>query len=207
MQEFIEKWKNEPRFKTKVKLGLYTLFVVIVAIFALSNRGTIYSNTSHSDSDIIIDDPSIEIPDAYNYTINVAINTNIYTYSGTKNKNSETITKTVEDVTHKYIYQDGRYYKESIVINNIISKEEVYDIIDYNYINLDTINKYLSLSKEDNGTYVVYLKDIIIGHESDEYITITKNKNQINIDYTSLMKLFDKTIESSLIEVIIEEIE
>ena len=39
MQDFIEKWKNEPKFKTKIQLGLYTLFVVVVAVFAVSTRG------------------------------------------------------------------------------------------------------------------------------------------------------------------------
>ena len=40
MNDFIEKWNTEPKFKTKVQLGLYTLFVVIISIFAISVRDT-----------------------------------------------------------------------------------------------------------------------------------------------------------------------
>ena len=36
MNEFLEKWKKDHRFQVKIKLLLYTLFVVIVAIYAIT---------------------------------------------------------------------------------------------------------------------------------------------------------------------------
>lgn len=205
MNEFIEKWNTDPRFKTKTKLGLYTLFVVIVAIFAFSTRNTIPTNTLEIINKNKTDDISIEIPEKYSYVINIGINEKKYKYNGNKDSDMEIIDKTYDDITNKYIYQDGRYYKDATVISNIITKEEVYDIIDYNYLNIDTINKYLSVSEEEDGTYLVYLKDIILGNDSEEYITITMDENKTSINYTSLMKLFDKTIENCVVEVIIEE--
>ena len=59
-------------------------------------------------------------------------------------------------------------------------------------------------TKKDNQ-YLVYLKDIVLGSDSQEYITITKEEDKINIDYTSLMNQFDKTIDNYTVEFVIEE--
>jgi len=212
MKDFLEKWNTNSIFKTKIKLGIYTLFVVIVAIFAFSIRGNNYTDTaidelSNYNDNKETDNISIEIPKAYNYTINININESIYKYTGTKNLNTKTIIKTADGITTNYIYEDNKYYKDSIEIDNLVEKKEIYNIVEYNYLNLENINTYLAISAEKDGKNLVYIKDIILGSESEEYITITIDKNKINIDYTSLMKLFDKTIESSVVEVIIEEIE
>ena len=36
MDNFIEKWKNDKKFRTLVKLIAYTIFVIIAAVYALS---------------------------------------------------------------------------------------------------------------------------------------------------------------------------
>ena len=48
MQDFIEKWNSDPRYKTKIKLTLYTLFVVFVAIFAVSGNNNIQNNEDNN---------------------------------------------------------------------------------------------------------------------------------------------------------------
>ena len=48
MKDFLEKWNNDSRFQTKTKLSLYTLFVVLVAIFAISSRNNIETNESNN---------------------------------------------------------------------------------------------------------------------------------------------------------------
>lgn len=205
MKEFIEKWNTDPRFKTKVKLGLYTLFVIIVAIFAFSTRGNV-SETLPNDyeTENEQDNITVEIPEDSNYAINITINGEEHRYNYVKDSEKEIITKTSNGITDEYIFKDNKYFKNSVTISSIIEKEEVYDIIEYNYINIETINKYLSISNKKDDEYIVYLKDIILGHDSEEYITITIDKNKTSIDYTSLMKLFDNTIENSIVEVIIE---
>ena len=89
----------------------------------------------------------------------------------------------------------------------ITTKDEVYNIIDYNYLNLDIINQYLSKSKIENKKNIVYLKDIILGNTSEEYITISIDDNIVNVDYTALMNNFNKSVEKNIVEIIIEDIE
>ena len=85
MKDFIEKWNSEPKFKTKVKLGLYTLFMIVVSIFALSTgRNVPVENTSLLDDKIINKENivKINVPEKYNYTINITIIENNYQYTG-----------------------------------------------------------------------------------------------------------------------------
>lgn len=211
MNEFKEKWNTDSRFRTKIKLSLYTLFVILVGVFAISNRSTIPLEESEIENDNQSqkeeNNDILKIPDEYNYTINIKINDKEYEYIGTKTFQRENITKKVEDTTINYIYENDNYYKE-INENYILStKEEVYDIVNYDYINLSTINEYLSKSSKEENRYLVYLKDIILGNNSNDYITITINQDNFDIDYTSLSRTFDKAIEKYIINIEIESIE
>lgn len=219
MNDFMEKWRNDPRFKAKIKLLLYTLFVVFAVIFALSNT-TDMSSTIDEQNNITNNNTSeskkndiIEIPTEYNYIINININGDNHQYTGIKNIEQESITKKSNEVNKKYIYKNDDYYKEETGNYIVTTKEEVYDIVNYNYLQLETINQYLTKSTKKDDQYIVYLKDIILGNDSNDYITISVNEDDINnkkkikVDYTSLMKLFDNKIENYLIEFEIEETE
>lgn len=211
MNEFKEKWNTDYRFRTKIKLSLYTLFVILVGVFAISNRSTIPLEKSEIENDNQSqkeeNNDILKIPNEYNYTINIKINDKEYDYIGTKTFQRESITKKVEDTTINYIYENDNYYKE-INENYILStKEEVYDIVNYDYINLSTINEYLSKSNKEENRYLVYLKDIILGNNSNDCITITINQDNFDIDYTSLSRTFDKTIEKYIVNIEIESIE
>ena len=219
MQDFMEKWNSDPRFKTKVKLSLYTLFVVFVAIFAVSSNNNLSTNelqneqSEQNNNTISNEEPKfdstnkIEIPKEYDYEIDIKINESNYKYTGSKNILSENITKEINNITRKYIYEKDNYYREENNSYILTTKEEVYDIVDYNYINLETINEYLSKSIKVENKYLIYLKDIILGNNSEAYITITKKDNKISIDYTNLFNSFDKSINQYLINIEIEEIE
>lgn len=212
MKVFMEKWNSDPRFKVKVKLSLYTFFVVFVAIFAVSARNNIpsnelqdqYDNNTNKEENI---NNTIKIPNEYNYVIDIIINGNNYQYTGTKNNLKEIIRKQVNGITSNYIYENSSYYKEDSENYILTTKDEVYDIVNYNYINLGTINEYLTKSTKRENQYLIYLKDIILGTDSEEYITITLNENKIDVNYTSLMKSFDKTIENYLVKIEIFETE
>lgn len=204
MNNFWNNWNDDPKFKVKVKLGIYTGFVLFALIFALASR-----NTTIYEDDISIDDnnqkTSITIPSEYEYTIDITINDKKYRYEGAKNPQEETIIKIIDNSTHYYMKKEDQYYKGTTIMNGTVSKEEVYDIIDYSYLNLETINQYLSLSSKNDSKYLVYLKDIILGNDSQEYITIEIAENKISINYTSLLKTFDKKTESCIVDIIIEE--
>ena len=210
MKDFIEKWNSEPKFKIKVKLGLYTLFMIVVSIFALSTgRNVPVENTSLLDDKINNKENivKINVPEKYNYTINITINENNYQYTGKKQRNAEQITKIINDTSTYYLYQGNNYYEKIDEEYMITTKDEVYNIIDYNYLNLDIINQYLSKSKIENKKNIVYLKDIILGNTSEEYITISIDDNIVNVDYTALMNNFNKSVEKNIVEIIIEDIE
>ena len=223
MQDFIEKWNNEPRYKTKIKLTLYTLFVVFVAIFAISgNRNMENNEGTNTITDKFGDDFTnnkntnnienqnniykIELPKEYKYQIDININETKHKYTGIKKELRENITKESSGTSKNYIYENDNYYIEQETDSYVLTtKNEVYDIIDYNYLNIKTINEYLSKSKKVNDEFVVYLKDIILGNDSEEYITIKKTENDINIDYTNLVNTFDKRIDKYIINIKIEE--
>ena len=109
MQNFIEKWKNEPKFKTKIQLALYTLFVIVVAVFAVSTRSNIPTNTTsfESEEENIVDKTesnfSITISNKYNYIKNITINNKQYQYTGYINEEQETINKVLLEETIKII--------------------------------------------------------------------------------------------------------
>ena len=78
---------------------------------------------------------------------------------------------------------------------------------------LENINKYLLKSEKKEDKFLVYLKDIVLGNESEEYITIEIfqniiiNQQIIKVDYTPLIKAFNSDIEKYYIQIEIEEIE
>jgi len=219
MEDFLKKWNNDSRFKTKIKLSLYTLFVVFVAIFAVSGRNNIPTNqiegnltqednqTNNNETENTnITVEKINIPDEYKYKINITINEMTYQYIGNKNKLKETIVKKTSLTETNYVYENGEYYKENNNQNYLLtSKEEVYNIIDYSYLDLNTVNQYLSKAEKTENEYRVYLKDIILGTDNQNYITISKTDNKVNIDYTNLFNYFDKETTKNIVEIEIEE--
>ena len=215
MNDFLDKWKKNKKYQTKVKLLIYTSFVVIVSIFAISNKNVIstditneYENSLNKQKDETeFNQKLINIPENYSYEINININDKEYKYTGTKTLIEEKITKKDEETIKNYIYKDGNYYMEDNENYILTTEDELYNLISKNYIELSTINTYISKSINENNQQIVYLKDIILGNISDKYITIEINSNNINIDYTSLINSFDKNINKCLVNINIEEIE
>lgn len=209
MKEFIEKWQTDPRFKNKAKLGLYVLFVIFVAIFAFANNSNVslngYENEYNENNDEISnEDAFIKVPEEYNYKINVEVNGNIYKFEGSKTKQREIIKKIDDEIINNYIYENNNYYQEVDGVYIITTKEKVYKPIKSSYIEIDTINQYLSKSKKENDKYIIYLKDIILGNINEEYIEVTIDNKIINIDYTRLMEYFNNDTEKYLVSIEIE---
>lgn len=213
MKDFLDKWKKDSKYRTKIKLLLYTLFVVIVSIYAISINNISSNDLNNPDTNTENNNNTkttenvIKIPEEYNYIINITINNTTYKYSGTNKINQKTIIKEDDISITNYIYQDNEYYIDDNGIYIKTTKNEVYDIINYNYIDLETINTYLKKGKKNSNQYLVYLKDIILGNNSNEYFIILVNDNKINIDYTPLMKEFNNNIEKYKVDIKIEEIE
>lgn len=213
MKDFLDKWKKDKKYQTKIKLLIYTSFVVIVSIFAISNRNITANNQleeydnnlNNKQEDSVSNNELIEIPQKYNYTINININDKEYEYVGIKTQLEEIITKKDDKNIKNYIYKDGSYYIEENENYILTNETEVYNLISKNCLELSTINVYLSKSIKQDNQYIVYLKDIILVDNTDDYIIIEKNDNKINIDYTTLINNFNKNINKCLVNIKIEE--
>ena len=193
MKEFIKKYRTDKKYNTKVELIFYAVLIFFVTIFCM-----IGSQNTPIDNEEELTETS------YDYKININLNDNIYQYYGSKNDDEITINKVVNEEITSYSYKDDNYYKRENNVYVITTEEEIYDVIEFNYLSLDTIYEYLDLSTITENVNIVYLKDIIIGSNSEEYITIEENDDNYKIDYTSLMKLFDNSIEKLTVEIIIE---
>lgn len=208
MNDFIEKWKSDKKYQAKIKLSLYVLFIFFVTIFALSGRNTSVNNIESEKTNKVDSSNKnniIDIADEYKYEINISINDNNYKYNGIKELNQETIYKQNNETDYKYIYIDNKYYKE-ISDNYILTTEsDVYDIIDINYLKLDQINEYLKISTKTDDKYIVYLKDIILNNTTDDYISIKIENEEIEIDYTNIIKISDNTIDKCIVNIKIEK--
>ena len=209
MNDFYTKWKEDKKYRTKIKLIAYTCFVVVVSIYAISINQNISNDNSiyqKNDEFSVINNESdiIDIPKNYTYKINVIIDDENYSYSGKKSNDEETITKEDSNGITNYRYFDNEYY---ILIDDIYqktTKEEIYDVVSYNYINVTNINKYLSKAEKKDNNYLVYLKDVILGNDSNDYFTITINNNHISIDYIPLIQVFNPNIKKYNVDIQIE---
>lgn len=198
----------DKKYRAKINLIGYGIFVVIVIIYAvLGNRDNIQSmmneykdiNPLQEDTNVS-DNNSLNIIlfDKYAYDIVVKINDIDYNYSGEYKNNVLTINK---DNVEEYIYKDNNYYiKDS---NELIEKNKIYDVVVDEFIDINIINEYLRKATYDGNNYCVYLKDIILGNNGNKYIVINYSNNlneiKIEIDYTNLFSYFNKDIEKYMV--------
>ena len=201
---FKEKWQDK-RYQAKIKLSGYSIFVVIAIIMILvegatNNKNTIIDN-GLEDNKTIKDNTDTKdnklFTIAYPYIIELNYNIdntkNNITYKYSNNNNELLITKINNDIVTNYKYISNKYYVENngnYILTNI---NKVYDIIDYEYLDIDNINNYLNNATLENNIYKVYLKDIILNNTSDKYITIKLLDNSVEIDYTYLLNILNNS--------------
>ena len=201
---FKEKWQDK-KYQAKIKLSGYSIFVVIAIIMILvegasNNKNTIIDN-GLEDNKTIKDNTDTKDNKLFtiNYPYIIELNYNIdntknnITYKYSNNNNELLITKTNNDIVTNYKYISNKYYVENndkYILTNI---NKVYDIIDYEYLDIDNINNYLNNATLENDIYKVYLKDIILNNTSDKYITIKLLDNSVEIDYTYLLNILNNS--------------
>ena len=201
---FKEKWQDK-RYQAKIKLSGYSIFVVIAIIMILvegatNNKNTIIDN-GLEDNKTIKDNTDTKDNKLFtiNYPYIIELNynrdntKNNITYKYSNNNNELLINKTNNDIVTNYKYISNKYYVENndkYILTNI---NKVYDIIDYEYLDIDNINNYLNNATLENDIYKVYLKDIILNNTSDKYITIKLLDNSVEIDYTYLLNILNNS--------------
>ena len=213
MDKFLERWKEDKKFRAIIKLIIYFIFISFIAIYTISIDKRSYNRTkyledveSSTNKKEETNEEIFKLGKEYEYKITIEIDDKTYEYSGTQSETEKTINKKVDNKMTKYIYKDNTYYIQDENNNYIITnKDEVYDIINYNYINFDTINEYLRKAEKNNNQYLVYLKDIVLGNNSENYFVIDINEKNMYIDYTALMKEFNSSIKKYKVSIEIKE--
>lgn len=215
MQELFEKYKTDQQYRAKIKLCIYGMFIILVTIYAISLNKKIpvkNSDLNMTDSqdekeikETINNESLIEITTEIKYKVVVSTEKLKYEYLIEKSNQKEYITKIINNDQEEYLYDENNYYKKENNNYTKIKKYEIDDNIDYDYLRLETINLYINKGTKNNNDYLIYIKDIIIGNNSDDYFVINLNDNKIFIDYTPLIKNFNKDLKNIQIEIILEK--
>ena len=212
MNDFIKKWNSDKKFKAAIKLLLYFLFFIVVAIYAvLSNKNASQIDTEKNiENNEIINNQQqknsiINIGDNYKYTATITINDEQIKYVYSKEQDLLNIKKIRNLIETNYIIENNNYYIKENDNKILTTKDNIYDIVCPNCFDINSINEYLNKGIKENNNYKIYLKDIILAEKGDEYITITTDNNQIYADYTSLLQIFNNQIVKYTVNIKIEE--
>ena len=212
MNDFIKKWNSDKKFKAVIKLLLYFLFFIVVAIYAVSsnkNASQIDTEKNIENNEIINNQQQqnsiINIGDNYKYTATITINDEQIKYVYSKEQDLLNIQKIRNLIETNYIIENNNYYIKENDNKILTTKDNIYDIVCPNCFDINSINEYLNKGIKENNNYKIYLKDIILAEKGDEYITITTDNNQIYADYTSLLQVFNNQIVKYTVNIKIEE--
>lgn len=198
-----EKW-NDKRERAKIELILYAIFFIGVIIFVRVGNNISNNNINTSDNLFIS-----QINDNYCYDTKININDNNYEYIGKVLGYNSTIEKKDSNTDEYFYKKNDKYYKldqdNGYVLSN---KNDIYDVINYDYMDINNIKEYIKTSNNDNGIYKVKISDIILNSSSSDYITIKIDNinNTIEIDYTNLLKINDSNITKAIVNITYSDI-
>ena len=193
-----EKW-NDKRERAKIELLLYVIFFVSVIVFVRIENNTSNNNINDLDNLFIY-----QIEDNYCYDTKVNINDNNYEYIGKVLGYNSTIEKKDSNTDEYFYKKNDKYYKLDQDNGYILSnKNDIYNIISYDYMDINNIKEYIKTSNNDNGIYKVKISDIILNSSSSDYITIKLDNinNTIEIDYTNLLRINDNNITKAIVTI------
>lgn len=193
-----EKW-NDKRERAKIELILYAIFFIGVIIFVRVGNNISNNNISTSDNLFIS-----QINDNYSYDIKININDNNYEYIGKVLGYNSTIEKKENNKDEYFYKKNDKYYKLDQDNGYVLSNEnDIYNIISYDYMDINNIKEYIKISNNDNGIYKVKISDIILNSSSSDYITIKLDNinNTIEIDYTNLLRINDNNIIKAIVTI------
>ena len=246
-KNFIDRMKNDSKYSAKIQLSIWGIFIVILVIFLnvgnagssinSNNVGNVINNSSNLGEENTFQDDTLlleNLNDNYNYDIVVnlkkkSINTetneevelehSIHYKGKSYNKNLE-IQKTVTEVTDYYYKVDNDYYSMIDNITSSVREEVIYDLIDNDYIEINSILELINKSSLDHITeyssgkieqvyhYKVLSPDSSTQNNEVVEISILEENDvlKINIDYSNLFKEIDNSITECLIEATITDI-
>ena len=198
-----EKW-NDKRERAKIELILYAIFFIGVIIFVRVGNNISNNNINTSDNLFIS-----QINDNYSYDIKININDNNYEYIGKVLGYNSTIEKKDSNTDEYFYKKNDKYYKLDQDNGYILSnKNDIYDVINYDYMDINNIKEYIKLSTREDNIYKVKISDIILNSSSSDYITIKIDNinNTIEIDYTNLLRINDNNITKAIVNITYSDI-
>ena len=205
LNEFIDKIKEmrkDKKGRAKLELSLYAILAIVLVLFIrLGNYGKSYNepiNTPEEKSFIYT------IKDNYEYNISIKYNNESYTYNGRVLGNNAKVKKISDNDEEYYYVMNNKYYELDDDGNYILtSRDDIYNNIDYKYLNINDIKNFIEYSTKENNTYKIKLSDIILNNNSEDYITINIDEESkiLTIDYTNLFKLDNENINNVIVTI------
>ena len=193
-----EKLKDK-RERAKLELLFYGIFFLAIIVFTRILSG-------YNDIPKVNDTKSFinEITDNYEYNIDINIDNNKYKYYGKRLGNNMSINKVIDN-KYDYFYKMGNKYY--ILDNNgnyiLTSVEDIYNYIDYRYLDISNIKEYIKLGTKDNNNYNIKVSDIILNSNNTNTITISIDElnNTITLDYTELFKIDNNNLNKEIVTI------
>lgn len=232
---FLEKFKSDKKYKAKVELVGYGVFILILVLYLnIASAGSSSVNYQDSINDEKTNNTtdektaSSEIDILFNNDINYEYEVNLsfktkeeeeknLIYKGKKYSDEMIIEKNFNEDVVTYYKLGKEYYNTSM---ELLSVNDIYDNISYEYIELDSVLSNLKLASLDHITdyssgkkeYVYHLsiRDILNKDTGDlkiEYsVEIDNDIFDIKVDYSNLYKELDSDIISLEVEYIYKNI-
>ncbi len=193
-----EKLKDK-RERAKLELLFYGIFFLAIIVFTRILSG-------YNDVPKVNNTKSFinEITDNYEYNIDINIDNNKYKYYGKRLGNNMSINKVIDN-KYDYFYKMGnKYYILDTNGNYILtSVEDIYNYIDYRYLDISNIKEYIKLSTKDNNNYNIKVSDLILNSNNTNTITISIDElnNTITLDYTELFKIDNNNLNKEIVTI------
>lgn len=193
-----EKLKDK-RERAKLELLFYGIFFLAIIVFTRILSG-------YNDVPKVTATKSFinEITDNYEYNIDINIDNNKYKYYGKRLGNNMSINKVIDN-KYDYFYKMGnKYYILDTNGNYILtSVEDIYNYIDYRYLDISNIKEYIKLGTKDNNNYNIKVSDLILNSNNTNNITISidESNNTITLDYTELFKIDNNNLNKEIVTI------
>ena len=204
LKAFLAKYKSDKKYKAKVQLTGYLIFIIILVIYLnISNMGNNYNynstnttNNQEPTTDNIKEDKDLsllkKLDNNYNYSVNIAItrtkedntpeNINI-NYNGKSDNENIIINKVINNNTLTFYKAGDEYYKKNNTEYELMAENEIYDIISAKYIEYSSLKKYIEKASLDHYTnYSTGKVEYVYNLSISEIIKSYKKDDKIEID-------------------------
>lgn len=192
--------KKEPNVnKAKIQLVIFLAFMAFAFAYSKILVTRINKNDVKNNLPTINESISLSSLNNYDFDLKITVlennNKTNYTYKGNITNDNGNISINND----KYIILDNEYYDKSYN-----KKEDIFYSIDTKYLNLSYIANYLKEENLVDNTYEIKL-DVIVNNKLEQVHVyadkrIDNNELILTIDYTNLVKLENKNINSYIAE-------